>query len=474
MGWRRPIGRSTILLLLAPLAGAAPAASRTARGSAIEAAAGPLAAHEEPIIGHLALPGQRLRIAYTVDTPGATSATGWLYVRNDGMRRFERIALRRAGGAGLAAVVPGRLLAGGRLRYYARIVDPRSRRSVTVPAQGARRPDFVFVLERPVLVQLGVHRFGRTRPPDEVVARAAPDEVGWQLEGDPFGPQTFLVGSDGAVWLVDGLNGRLLRWRPGEPDRPAATVPLPFLSADSDVALGPSGSFYLLRGLPAPHPRTVLERVSAAGEVWQSDLAGTISTRTGDVAINTALRSGPDGRLYLVASRPGSAGGERGWTPVATREGEPIPVAAQRRGDRWPFQPVAGSLRLLAQVDAPRPDAAPREVRLALVDRADRVVRSWRILSGTDVNFAYATPELVGGDPVIVLDITAAGERSFRWEELVLRLGSHGAVARFSLPRAVFGDNLLADLRVGPGASIFALASSPTAGIEIRRYSLAG
>ena len=85
-------------------------------------------------------------------------------------------------------------------------------------------------------------------------------------------------------------------------------------------------------------------------------------------------------------------------------------------------------------------------------------------------DFNCTTPELVGGDPVVVLDATAQTRNEFKQEYVVLRLGPDGTRACFSLARAVRGDNLLAD--VGPDGKLCQLASSPTAGVVISRYSL--
>jgi len=57
-------------------------------------------------------------------------------------------------------------------------------------------PDSAWVLEKPFVVRLGVHRFGRTRAPEAVVARAGPSQVGFRTQGDVAGPQTFVVGRD--------------------------------------------------------------------------------------------------------------------------------------------------------------------------------------------------------------------------------------------------------------------------------------
>jgi hypothetical protein len=149
------------------------------------------------------------------------------------------------------------------------------------------------------------------------------------------------------------------------------------------------------------------------------------------------------------------------WMPVATRTGAPLSVAAQQRGIT--YQPVAGGLRLVPRV------VSPHEVRVTLGSR------TWRIVSKTAINFTgYYTPDLVRGDPVIVLDVTAGTPgRNWKWEYEVLRLTPHGARIEFSLRRAVFGDNLFADLRIGRDGTLYQLASSPKTGVKIERYSLA-
>jgi hypothetical protein len=452
-------------------------ASMGASGPAAAPRSAPLSVRQTLIPGHLALSGDRMAVSYAVDTPGVASPTGALFVRNDTMASFERIPLALKRGV-LRAVVPARLIRPQKLSYYAVVRDPETGRSTSIPRAGARAPDVVLVLEKPVVVTLGAHRFGHPHAPGVVVARAGAGEVGWRLprpgeEGTPFGPQTFVVSADRSIWLADGINARLLVWRAGRPGTIARTVPLPLYQAESDVALGQTDTYYVLRGLPPPKPRTVLERVSTSGRIWRSELAGIFSDRDGDLALNTALRIGPDARLYAVSGRPGSTGGERGWRAVATAHGRRMPVAAQRLGDFWPFQPLSGGLRLLGTVYSPRVDVSPREARFALVDRRGRVLRSWRVLSRTDINFNHSTPDLVGGDPVVVLDVTAGAGQGFKWEYLVLRLGPRGPSASLTLSHALFGDQLLADVKIGPDGRLYQLETSPTKGIAVRRYSRA-
>jgi len=429
--------------------------------TAASPAAKPLDVHQEPRgIGTLVAPGDRVQVVYAVDSSNVKSPTGFLYVRNDRMRAFARLPLHR-----LSAFVPGRLLHGRELTYYAVIRDPRSGRTARTPRRSA------WILEHPVRVQLGTHRFGKTRAPEAAVARWPAADVGWQREDDVFGPETFLVGADGSVLLDDELNGRLLVSEPGGGSR---TIPLPEGTTDGDVALGPGGSVYVTggEGVGRDYHR-VLYRIGPTGAVlWKSGLYGT----TGEggmfmIGTNSPLRVGPDGTLYCLVGMFALPGSGFGWMPVATPAGLPLGKSAQRSETHWPYQPVAGGQRLVSETYTPKDDGPPREARYALF-RGDRLVRSWRVVSRTDVNFDYFTPELVGGDLVTVLDVTKQTRDGFRWEYSVLRLGPHGAEARFSLPRAVYGDNLLADLRVGPDGSLYQLASSPDEGVRVDRYAL--
>jgi hypothetical protein len=169
----------------------------------------------------------------------------------------------------------------------------------------------------------------------------------------------------------------------------------------------------------------------------------------------------------------GLPGGVFGWMPVARPDGRPLAEPAQRSGTHWPYQPAPGGLRLVSESYTPTPDGPPREARFALL-RADRLVRAWRVTSRTDLNFDYFTPEFLNGDLVVAFDVTRATQAGFKWEYSILRLGPHGLRARFSLPRVVYGDNLLADLRLGPDGKLYELGSSPESGVTISRYSLAG
>jgi len=419
----------------------------------------PLSVHQEAAVGALLAPGDRVEISYALDTTSIKSAKGSLYVRNDLLRRFERLPLtRKRYSSSLHAVVPARLIRGHQLLYYAVVRDPRSGRSVTVPAAGALAPKSALILERPVVVRLRAHRFGHPRAPDAIVARAAASEVGWQTEGDPSGPETFLVGRDRSIWLHDEVNHRLLVWRPGRPDAVARSLVLPFLNAE-DVALGPAGTLYFDRDVPELRQFFLYRLSLASGKVlWRRRLAGYVGG-------NTQLRVGPDGTLYALAA-------DLGWMPAATPGGGPLSMAEQRR--RAGHEPLAGGLRLLSEVYTPhgKYDHA-HEVRFALIGPGGGVVRAWRVVSRTAINLSgFYTPALVGGDPVVVLDATAGADHSFKWEYVVLRLGPGGTRARFSLRHAVYGDNLFADLRVGPDGTLYQLGSSPTTGVVISRYSL--
>jgi hypothetical protein len=422
-------------------------------------------------IGHLIAPGDRVEIGYQVYTAHVKSPVGTLYARNDLQKGFQRLPLKLTRG-GLRTAVPKRLVRGRKLFYYAVIRDPQSGRSATLPSAGARSPASAWILDRAVVVRLGTHSFGHTRAADAVVARAGAGSVGFENnENYQFGPQTFLVGRDGSVWLHDGLNQRLLVWPAGHPDAAPHVVQLPFFAGDNDIALGPAGSVYVTRLLRDP-PRLLLYRLSPTGKVlWKIRLAGTYAGESTFVlGSNSPLRVGPNGTLYCLVFM-GQPGDEWGWMPVATPSGSPLSAAAQRRGTNWPYQPASGGLRLLAETyTPPNADTAPHEHRFALVDRHGRLVRAWRVLSRSDFGGVGKpmTPELVGHDLVVALPVTTGTVSEYT----VLRLGAHGAAIRFSLPYSMWGSSLLSDLRIGPDHALYQLSSSPTTGVVISRYSL--
>jgi hypothetical protein len=425
--------------------------------------------------GNLLAPGDRVVVRYTVYS-GSKAVQGTLYVRNDLQATFTRLRLKAS--SSYQAQVPVRLIRGRQLLYYAVFRDPSTGHSVTLPEAGPRAPRVGWILGSAAVIRLGTHRFGQTLPTGTVVARAAADAVGWRDPGPgqglKAGPQSFLVRRDGSIWLDDEVNDRLLVWPAGQHDAVPRVVPLPYGSGSSDMTFGPGGSVYITRVAGTGRAAHILlDRLDLSGKkIWESPLGGYYSAgaRTFELGVNSPLRVGPDGTLYCLVFMSSDAWG---WMPVATPAGKPIPPAAQRRGTHWPFQPVAGGLRMLGpEVYTPRDDVAPHELRYALVDPRGRVVRSWRILSRTELNLHQAAPELVGGNPFVVLAFAKAdGARQTREYE-ALRLGPHGLRSSLSLPAALWGDTALPDLRVGPDGSLYQLATSPTAGVTISRYSL--
>ncbi|MGZ4318241.1 MAG: hypothetical protein ACXVRD_02810 [Gaiellaceae bacterium] len=444
------------------------AATALALGLAAQASSAPAAASLKVRggFGNLVVPGDRLVARYTVYS-GSKAVRGTLYVRNDLQKRFSRLPLTRA--AGYSVRVPARFIHGRLLTYYASFRDPKSGRKIVLAKHTA------WVLAHPVVVRLGTHQFGQTQSSADVVARASADEVGWDISDEfHLGPQTFLTAADGSTWLEDSFNDRLLVWSPGAPGAFARSIPIPYGAGLSDVAFGPNGEVYVTRKLVDP-TRLVLDRLDpATGQiVWESQVGLEYGGGpTGDsypvVGSSSPLRLGPDGTLYDLVWM-GRSADEWGWMPVATPAGTPLLPAAQVKGIHWPYQPLQSGLRLVGfEVYMAHDDGAPHEIRYALVNRAGRVVRSWRILSTTDLNFHQTVPDLAGGDPVVVVDFQAPGQ----WEYEVLRLGPHGVAAKLSLGRSVFGDSILPDLRVGADGKLYQLSTSPTNGVTISRYSL--
>jgi hypothetical protein len=316
-------------------------------------------------------------------------------------------------------------------------------------------------------VALGTHRFGHLRAADSIVAHADPNAVGFFQppkgeDGVAYGPWSFDVTREGSVWLLDEVKHRLLSWRPGQPGQPARSVGLPPdpLERVADFAVAPDHSIYATYvPPPGPGPKTLrLSKLTADGRVlWTAPTTVEI--------FNAQLRIGPDDALYVVGGHDGT----RDWTPLTSPTGRPLPLADQRRRTSSQ-QPLPGGLRLAAT----SPSAGER--RFTLSDESGRVVRAWRVTSQDDLGAAAATPALVGGDPVVVVEVTRETKSEFLYEYEVLRLArSGGTSVRFAIApegRVVWGDTPITGVRIGPDGQLYQLRTSRTGGVDIARYSL--
>jgi hypothetical protein len=205
----------------------------------------------------------------------------------------------------------------------------------------------------PPPVALGVHRFGHLPPPDAIVARAGPDEVGFSsppkgADGISIGPWSFDVAQDGSVWLLDEVNHQLLVWQAGQPDGPARSVPLPMdpLERIANFTVAPDHTIYATYVAPSGPKTLRLAALTPSGQVrW--------TAATTDEIFNAQLRIGPDNALYLF----GGHSGRQDWTPLTTPAGRPLPLAEQRRRTSLQ-QPLPGGLRLAATYQAMGPCAA--------------------------------------------------------------------------------------------------------------------
>jgi hypothetical protein len=399
------------------------------------------------------------------------SATGTLYVRSDLRSGYTRIALHRGTycpgdpadapamrrdkvcGSALLARVPASLTSGSKLFYYAVIKDHG--RSVRV---GTQR---IWIVDRFQDVRLGTHRFGQFTAPAAIVARTGAADIGLACCADPpggDGPSSLDVGRDGSTWVLDRLNHRLLVWNAGAPSAPARAVALPTELAVSDFALGRDGTIYA-RAIDTSQlgrgDKNHLYALTPSGKVrWKAPA-------TPGTAISQ-LQLGPDGALYAAQGCGiGCApfGGHVYWTPLTTPNGRPL-SPAQRANLRSPFEPLPGGLRLVSEVSF-------SVARFALINRADEIVRAWKVTSATRLSGLAAAPVLVGGAPAIPFEVS----NGRHWEKLVVRLGT---TRRVTLPdRPIVGEvNLFAPLRLTSDGRIYQLRTSLTAGLSVARYSL--
>ena len=127
---------------------------------------------------------------------------------------------------------------------------------------------------------------------------------------------------------------------------------------------------------------------------------------------------------------------------------------------------------MVTETYTPVTDGPVQEVRVAIVNREGNLVRAWRVKSRTAINL-HDTPDVLRGAPTVVLDVLDLDGQATRWEYEVLRLARNGSPTMFSVPRLVFGDSILSDIRTSsiPGGGVYQLSSDPSFGVRILRYA---
>jgi hypothetical protein len=319
--------------------------------------------------------------------------------------------------------------------YYAVLRDDTTGAFVYVPSGGGEAPQVSVPLRNPVTIALGRDSFGAVREPDAHAVAA-----GWGSGGGEIGlagsrelgfsgPSSFDVEPDGTVDVLDSVNGRVARWPGGRREN----VPLSGPAELADFAAEADGSFDVL------DLRGTLRSYRADGtEEWAQKLADRTWAK---------LVRGP-----TVLQQPSEQ-----WMPLA-ENGGPLTRAAQKR--------AAHAARRLANGHGLVVDRVGEgELRVAEL-RNNALLRSWRITSETplgEVQLAEAY-----GDGIVVVTRAYTEDRD---EFVVLVLGGHGLVQRFSLASGSWTETApLARFRLARGR-LYRLRTTP-AGAFVDRFEL--
>jgi hypothetical protein len=392
--------------------------------------------HVPPV---LTLPGEPIRLRFgLVCTPRADGSpcdgSGTVYLRTGQSGPFRPFALQRGDESKdgrYSIYVPQTFSASvDGFSYYAVLRDQATGATVSVPSGGEAAPQVSLPLRDAATIALGDHTFGTVREPDAVAAEAdwgsGPGEAG--LAGSRAlgysGPSSFDVEPDGTVDLLDSINGRVLRWSHGR----RVEVPITGALELADFAAEPDGSFDVL-----DEHDTLRSYRSDGTQKWAQKLADRTWAK---------LERGP-----TVLQQPSEQ-----WMPVA-EGGVPLSRAGQQRGGHAAQHGV-----LVDRV-------GESELRVAQV-RPNGPPRGWRVTSETPLGeVQVAEPH---GNGVVVVTRAYTDDRD---EFVVLVLGTHGLVQRFSIASASWTETApLARFRLARGA-LYRLRTTPT-GATVDRFDL--
>lgn len=439
--------------------GAVPAGAAVAGGGTPRAGAGPDMEFVHARPPGLLRPGEKVTLtAFAEIDRSETVLAGAAYVRRGTHGRFTRLRMRFSADVDeLSVKVPGRFLRGSTFQDYVVVRDPHSGQVVTLPAGGAAAPYRSWIVNHPVAIKLGTHRFGHFAKPQAIVARApvgsGPGQVGILLPGPQtalgYGPESFDIAQDGTVWVADTVNGRLLAYAPGKPGFPQRTVttlPLPV-----ELTIAPNGRIYVMTGSPfsPDNPRKVTAFSPKGKRLWAEPVY--------DFNFNNVMRADHDGVVWIDD-------GILGWVPVTTRAGRPLSIAQQIRRVR-PYQPLGGGLQL------PATAMGDHEDRIGLATTTGTLRRSWRLTSPTPSDPEWPQAR-VGGS--IVEFALVAQPSTHRTEHLVVRFSPAGHITnKISLDfRLEFGYAFgpFSAVRIGPDGMLYYLQTSDKWGMRVARY----
>jgi hypothetical protein len=406
------------------------------------------AAHVPPL---LTVEGEPVTLRYAIVCPAPGDAAfggepcdagGDVYIRLGSSGPFTRLALRRTEDSadGRYAVDVPQAIAGSPagFSYYAVLRNEAAGATMTLPVGGADAPQRSLPLGRPVTIQLGPHRFGSTRTPDERVVDApwggAVGQAGLAAPpgGLRIGPSSFDLTADGTVVLLDGVNSRLEWWSHGRASAVAADLD----GGVDDLALAADGSAYVVDGRGRP---PLLRHLGRDGRLIAAE---PVAERTW-----SQLRLGPDGPV--VQQMPSEQ-----WLRVSPGLGR----GAEARSGR-PGRPLTDGSEIVVL------RTGVGELRVAHVV-GDRVRAAWRILSQTPLGEVQLAQPMGSRLVVVVKAYTDADD-----EFVVLILDGHGVARQFSVRSSQWAESAaLARFRL-VGSSLYQLGSTAD-GAFVDRYDL--
>jgi hypothetical protein len=399
--------------------------------------------HTPPL---LAEAGRPVELSYdlvcglTKDEPGeACSPKGSVFVRASGASEFVEHPLEREPDGLMSAEVS---VGSGGFDYYAELDDGRGE-TVTLPEAAANAPQHVWPLRSWTTVDLGSEPFGETRSPTSVVSELTwgkgSQAVGLDSgqEQSRIGPSAFDVAPDGSIVVLDQVNHRLSRLRPGGS---STQLPIEFAGGEGDLAVGSDGTIYVL---DAGASKPVARSFTPAGDL----IAGTpLAETTADM-----VRVGPDGPL--VHAYPSEM-----WLP--TGHGRPPLAPDEQLAGAQAARSVDGGQAIVVS-------ASPVETKLALVRGGD-VVHAWLLRSSTTLGEVQLA-EPYGDGLLVAVRLWDEGHAQFR----VLRLAPDGLAASFSVERAEWAETAsLSRFRLH-GSTLYQLRSDPF-GAEIATFEIGG
>ncbi len=402
---------------------------------------------------------------------------GFVFVRSQGSDSFQRISLEPGEYPPiLEATIPPQVTDNG-FQYYAEISNTATGETVRVPD---RRDLFHEAWSYSTAVHTHLPASPSATPPEEIIVSGGWGDginefgVTGGHESDVQGPAAFAFDPDGALVVLDRVNGRLLTWSSGASTPEVQTIE--HTGGLADLAIGDDGTRFVLDGGAGIHPKITaydpggaLLSTSFLADVLPEKLEAIDSS----VVLHDATRSVWATTFYdaTPVARPDQLENAPVGVPLRTRDAAQIGGLVEVTSAEAGVTSESDGALATGSIDLAEPQlvvSADSDHALFALISGGSIRSVWSITSDREIGEVQLA-EIVNGRLLVVIRTWTDNDAVFE----VIVLNADGSTEHFAVDASRWADSsVLGRFEVGPNG-LYQLRNDEL-GFWIARFEIGG